>query len=178
MSKPFPAGAGAVIWLTGLSGAGKSTLAQQLATALQAEGRPIALLDGDLLRLMFPGTGFDRVARSENVRRAGLLAAALERDGFIVIAALISPYIEARASARALCRRFAEVFVDTPLAECERRDPKGLYARARAGRLTLMSGIDDPYEPPPAPDLHLATAGRGVADCAAELIDFVRARLQ
>jgi adenylyl-sulfate kinase len=178
MPKPFSPDTGAVIWLTGLSGAGKSTLAQHLAAALQGEGRQVALLDGDLLRQIFPGTGFDRAARTENVRRAGLLAAALERDGWVVIAALISPYVEARTVARTLCRHFVEVFVDTPLAECERRDPKGLYARARAGALPLMSGIDDPYQPPPAPDLHLTTAGRSVPDCAARLIGFVRARLK
>lgn len=165
-----------VVWLTGLSGAGKSTLAQHLAAALQADGRRVALLDGDALRLLFPGTGFDRAARTENVRRAGLLAGALEGDGFVVVAALISPYRDARAAARAYCRDWLEVHVDTPLAECERRDPKGLYRRARAGALTQMTGIDDPYEPPLAPDLRLATAGRAEADCAAELIAFVRAR--
>jgi adenylyl-sulfate kinase len=178
MPKSSPTAAGAVVWLTGLSGAGKSTLAQHLAAALQADGHRVALLDGDVLRLIFPGTGFDRAARSENVRRAGHLAAALERDGWVVIAALISPYVDARAAARALCGDFIEVFVDTSLAECERRDPKGLYARARAGALSLMSGLDEPYESPSAPDLHLATAGRSVPDCAAQLIDFIRARLR
>ena len=120
------------------------------------------------------GLGFSRADRDTNIERIGWVASRLARAGAVVVVAAISPYAEARGRARALTEAagaaFAEVWVATPLAECERRDPKGLYARARAGDLPGMTGVDDPYEPPAAPDLVLDTAGEEPAATAARLL--------
>jgi bifunctional enzyme CysN/CysC len=141
-----------VVWLTGLSGAGKTTLAQAVAERLESLGRPVELLDGDALRAVMP-TGFSREERDAHVRRVAFLASRFEHHGVTVVASLVSPYRAARAVARATCRRFVEVHVSTPLAVCEERDAKGLYARARAGQIAGFTGIDDPYEAPEAPEL-------------------------
>ncbi|MDC0719540.1 adenylyl-sulfate kinase [Nannocystis bainbridge] len=149
---------GAVVWLTGLSGAGKSTIAAQVDAQLHARGRHSYILDGDNLRFgLCRDLGFSPEDRAENVRRLGEAARLLQDAGLIVLVAAISPYRDDRARVRerfpAGC--FLEVFVDAPLAVCESRDPKGLYRRARAGEIADFSGIDAPYEPPDAPDLHL-----------------------
>lgn len=156
-------GAGATVWLTGLSGSGKSTVAVELERQLVAGGRAAYLLDGDNLRQGLNGDlGFSAADRDENVRRVAHVARLLADAGVVAIVPLISPYRAARDLARRLHRAadlpFVEVFVDTPLAECERRDPKGLYAKARAGELRGMTGIDDPYEAPSAPELVLTPA--------------------
>lgn len=155
--------AGATVWLTGLSGSGKSTVAVAAERLLVAAGRPAFRLDGDNLRHgLNADLGFSAADRGENVRRAGEVARLFAEAGVVALVPLISPYRAGRAQARAIHAaaglRFVEVFVDTPLAECERRDPKGLYAKARAGELANLTGIDDPYEPPVAPDLVLTPA--------------------
>jgi len=149
---------GTVIWMTGLSGSGKSTLALELEKRLLRAGVLAAVLDGDILRTgLSRNLGFTPEDRRENLRRAVELAMHLADAGVVVIAALISPFRADRATAakRAADRGipFAEVFVNAPLAECERRDPKQLYKRARAGEIPLFTGIDSPYEAPLAPDL-------------------------
>jgi adenylylsulfate kinase len=159
----------AVIWLTGLSGAGKTTIAAALAPRLAATGAAVELLDGDALRAAMPGTGFSRADRDGHVRRVGYLASRLEAHGVSVEASLISPYRESRAAVRAMCARFVEVHVATDLAECERRDPKGLYKKARAGALTQFTGLDDPYEAPEAPEIVVDTT-RETAEAAADRI--------
>jgi bifunctional enzyme CysN/CysC len=151
---------GATVWLTGLSGSGKSTIAAALEQLLVAAGTPAYMLDGDNLRHGLNGDlGFAEADRAENVRRAGEVACLFADAGMIAIVPLISPYVADRDRVRARHEagglRFFEVFVDTPLEECERRDPKGLYAKARAGELPHFTGIDDPYEAPADPDLHL-----------------------
>jgi len=151
---------GATIWLTGLSGAGKSSVAAEVERLLVESGRPAYLLDGDVLRLgLNAGLGFGAADRTENVRRTAEVAKVLADAGVVAVVALISPYAADRAAARATHELaglpFVEVFVDTPLAVCEDRDPKGLYAKARAGVITGFTGIDDPYERPDAPDLVL-----------------------
>lgn len=151
---------GATVWLTGLSGSGKSSVAVELERLLVAEGRPAYLLDGDNLRHGLNGDlGFSADDRTENVRRVAQVARLFADAGVVAIVPLISPYRAGRELARELHAAaglaFVEVFVDTPLDECERRDPKGLYAKARAGELTGMTGIDDPYEPPLDPELRL-----------------------
>jgi adenylylsulfate kinase len=158
----------AVVWLTGLSGAGKSTIAERVVAALRERGRRVEHLDGDALRAVLP-TGFSRAERDAHVRRVGFLASRLEAHGVTVVASLVSPYAEPRRFARGLCRRFIEVYVAAPLAECERRDPKGLYARARRGELRGLTGLDDPYEPPTSPELTLDTS-RLTADEAADAV--------
>jgi adenylylsulfate kinase len=159
----------AVVWFTGLSGSGKTTLSRELAERLSARGLPVELLDGDSLRELFPSTGFDRASREEHVKRAGLLARYLEKHGVFVIASLISPYESSREFARSLCRSFVEVHLDTPLEECERRDAKGLYRKARSGEIQGFTGIDDPYEAPRNPELRINTADLSV-DRAVERI--------
>ena len=167
-------GAGATLWLTGLSGSGKSTIAVELERQLLAAGRPAYLLDGDNLRHGLNGDlGFSATDRDENVRRVGHVARLFCDAGIVAIVPLISPYRAARQLVRSLHEAaelpFAEVFVDTPLEECERRDPKGLYAKARAGEITGMTGIDDPYEPPLDPEWRFTPDDGEASDVAAKL---------
>ena len=143
----------AVIWFTGLPGAGKSTIADWVSEALRRRGLPVERLDGDAVRRIFPGTGWSRPAREEHLRRVGYLASKLEEHGVFVVASFVSPYAESRGFVRGLCRSFIEVHVSTPLAECERRDPKGLYAKARRGEIADFTGVSDPYEPPVRPEV-------------------------
>ena len=159
----------AVLWLTGLSGAGKSTLAEAVERELRGCGLPTEYLDGDAVRILSPA-GFTRDERDAHVRRVGFLASRLEHHGVTVVCALISPYRDARDYVRRLCRRFIEIHVATPLEECERRDVKGLYARARRGELAHFTGIDDPYEPPGHPDLAVDTTALTVDQAARRII--------
>ena len=161
----------AVVWLTGLSGSGKSAIAGELARRLVALGLPVEPLDGDEIRELFPSTGFTRADRDAHVRRVGFLASKLEKHGIFVVASLVSPYAESRDFARRLCRRFVEVYVATPLEECERRDPKGLYARARRGEIAQFTGIDDPYEPPARPELTIDTRAVSVDEGCRRILD-------
>lgn len=154
---------GATVWLTGLSGSGKSTVAVVLEQLLVGLGRPAYRLDGDNLRLgLNADLGFSAEDRAENVRRVGEVAKLLADAGVVAIVPLISPYRAGRDHARRIHQEarlpFLEVFVDTPLSVCEQRDPKGLYAKARAGEITGFTGIDDPYEAPVRPDLALTPA--------------------
>jgi adenylyl-sulfate kinase len=154
---------GATVWFTGLPASGKSTLAAALERELVSRGRMAYLLDGDNLRHGLNGDlGFDRESRAENVRRSAHVARLFADAGVVALVSLVSPYAGERAEARQLHEAgdipFLEVYVNTPLAECERRDPKGLYARARRGEICDFTGIDDPYEPPACADVEL---GRG-----------------
>ena len=151
---------GATVWFTGLPSSGKSTIAGAVEEQLVSRGRSAYLLDGDNLRHGLNGDlGFSAADRSENVRRAGHVALLLADAGVVALVSLISPYVADRERARAIHREaglpFLEVYVNTPLEECERRDPKGLYARARAGALPGFTGVDDPYEAPRSPELEL-----------------------
>ena len=167
---------GATVWLTGLSGSGKSTVAVALERLLVAAGRPAYRLDGDNLRHgLNADLGFSAADRDENVRRAGEVARLLADAGVVAIVPLISPYRAGRDRARALHAAdgipFVEVFVDTPIEECERRDPKGLYAKARAGEITGFTGVDDPYEAPTAPELVLTPAAGDPESQALAVLD-------
>jgi bifunctional enzyme CysN/CysC len=150
------------IWFTGLSGSGKSTLANLLEKRLHAQGRHTYVLDGDNVRHgLNRDLGFTQADRVENIRRVAEVAKLMVDAGLVVIVSFISPFRAERRMARELFEpgEFVEVFVDTPLAECERRDPKGLYAKARRGDLANFTGIDSPYEEPQAPEVHVRTAG-------------------
>jgi bifunctional enzyme CysN/CysC len=165
---------GATVWLTGLSGSGKSTVAVALERLLVASGRPAYRLDGDNLRLgLNADLGFSTEDRDENVRRAGEVARLLADAGVVALVPLISPYRAGRDRARAVHVAaglpFVEVFVDTPIELCEQRDPKGLYAKARAGEITGFTGVDDPYEPPLAAELVL-TPAHGDPDAQARAV--------
>jgi bifunctional enzyme CysN/CysC len=167
--------AGATVWFTGLSGSGKSTVAVAVERALVAAGRPAYLLDGDNLRHgLNADLGFTAADRTENIRRVGEVARLFADAGVVALVPVISPYRADRDRARAVHDAagvpFVEVFVDTPLAVCEARDPKGLYARARAGEITGFTGIDDPYEAPVAPDLRLTPDDGGPDDQAGRVL--------
>jgi adenylyl-sulfate kinase len=154
---------GATIWFTGLPASGKSTLAVEIEALLIGAGRPAFRLDGDNLRHGLNGDlGFSPEDRAENVRRTAHAAALLAEAGVVALVALVSPYASDRATARAIHESagvpFHEIWVSTGLAECERRDPKGLYARARAGELPGLTGVGDVYEPPESPDLEIGGA--------------------
>lgn len=169
------AGRGATVWLTGLSGSGKSTIAVELERRLIAAGRPAYLLDGDNIRHGLNGDlGFSADDRDENVRRVAHVARLFADAGVVAVVPLISPYRAARQLARDLHEAadlpFHEVFVDTPLEVCEERDPKGLYARARAGEITGMTGIDDPYEAPEKPVRRYTPADGSPADIVDDLL--------
>jgi adenylyl-sulfate kinase len=151
---------GATVWLTGLPASGKSTLAKALEQRLIAAGRLAYRLDGDNLRHGLCGDlGFSPEDREENIRRTAQVARLLADAGAIAIVALVSPFEASRSLARQLHQddglRFYEIFIDTPLEVCEERDPKGLYAKARAGELTGMTGVDAVYEPAVGAELHL-----------------------
>jgi 3'(2'), 5'-bisphosphate nucleotidase len=147
----------AVVWFTGLPGSGKTTLARAVEDRLGQLGAATERLDGDEIREIFPETGFSREARDAHVRRVGHLASRLEHHGVTSLVALVSPYRESRDFVRRLCTRFIEVYVSTPLEECERRDPKGLYRKARAGHVAELTGVADVYEPPGSPELTIDT---------------------
>ncbi|MEX2649779.1 MAG: adenylyl-sulfate kinase [Alphaproteobacteria bacterium] len=170
---------GGVLWLTGLSGAGKSTLAVELEQRLFAKGYQTYVLDGDNVRAgLNANLGFSPEDRAENIRRVGEVAALLADAGMIVITSFISPYRSDRERARrAASEDFHEIFVKADLATCERRDPKGLYKRARAGEIGDFTGISSPYEPPESPELMVDTAAEGVEACVDRLMDYVRGRI-
>jgi bifunctional enzyme CysN/CysC len=169
----------AVLWLTGLSGAGKSTIANLVEKKLLASGRHTMLLDGDNVRHgLNRDLGFTDADRVENIRRVGEVARLMTEAGLIVICSFISPFRAERRMVRELTApaAFLEVFVDTPLDECIRRDPKGLYAKAKAGRIEHFTGLDSPYEPPDLPELHLATKGETAEAEAEHIVEELRRR--
>jgi adenylylsulfate kinase len=165
---------GLVIWLTGLPCAGKSTLARALAEYFSAKQLNCEVLDGDVVRKnLSHGLGFTREDRDINVKRIGFVAGLLARNNVAVIVAAVSPYREAREQVRKEVGRFVEVFVDCPLEECERRDVKGMYAQARAGQRTAFTGVDDPYEPPLAPEVTVRTGQESAADSVSRILQTV-----
>lgn len=169
--KPF------VLWLLGLSGAGKTTIANEIAKNLTKNDIKNERLDGDIIREVFPKTGFSRSDRIAHNKRIAWLASILERNGICTIVSFIAPYEESRKYARELCKNYVEVHVATDITECENRDVKGLYAKVRKGEIKNFTGIDDPFETPLNPDLVIDTAGQTVAESAAEVIDFIKKML-
>jgi bifunctional enzyme CysN/CysC len=172
---------GATLWFTGLPGAGKSTIASAVEERLIAAGRTAFLLDGDNLRHGLNGDlGFDQEARNENVRRTAHVARLLAESGTIALVSLVSPYAADRRAAAALHAaddlQFVEIFVDAPLELCERRDPKGLYARARSGELAGLTGVGAPYEVPSEPDLVLGSCEETVEEEVERVMDLLAAR--
>ena len=165
------------LWFTGLSGSGKSTIANLLERRLHADGKHTYILDGDNVRHgLNRDLGFTEADRVENVRRVGEVAKLFVDAGLIVIVAFISPYRAERELARSLFKpgEFIEIFVDTPLEECERRDVKGLYAKARRGELKNFTGIDSDYEPPEEPEIHLRTLGTEAERCVEQIMQLLR----
>jgi adenylylsulfate kinase len=166
-----------VFWFTGLSGSGKSTIADRLVAELTRRGLPTEYLDGDVIREIFPSTGFTRPERDAHIKRVGFLACRLEAHGVIVVASLVSPYQSSRQFVRDLCRNFNEVYVATPFEECERRDVKGLYARARRGEIKNFTGLDDPYEPPAHPELLIDTRTTTVDQAVQQVLHLLETKV-
>ena len=170
---------GFCIWFTGLSSAGKSTTAEILTSLLQEAGRQVTLLDGDAVRnTLSRGLGFSREDRDANIRRIGFVASEIVKHHGAVICAAISPYRATRNSVRSLIgpERFIEVFVDTPIDECERRDSKGMYAKARRGEIKNFTNIDDPYEPPLKPEITIETLSTSAEENAHAILNYLRER--
>jgi sulfate adenylyltransferase len=169
---------GACIWFTGLSGAGKSTTAEVLTMLLLEHGRQVTLLDGDVVRThLSKGLGFSKEDRDTNILRIGFVASEVVRHGGITVCAAISPYRATRNEVRQMvgADRFIEVFVDTPLEECERRDSKGMYLKARRGEIRGWTGIDDPYEAPERPEIVLDTLTHSAEDNARRILEYLMA---
>lgn len=164
---------GVTVFLTGLSGAGKSTIADALVADLEGEGRPVTVLDGDVVRTHLSSElTFAKEHRDLNIRRIGWVAGEVVKHGGTVVVAAIAPYEEAREQARKLVEehgRFVLVHLSTPIEVCEERDVKGLYAKARAGELPGFTGVSDPYEPPIAPELVIDTSVTPLAESVARI---------
>ena len=162
---------GFCLWFTGLSGAGKSTIANLVVEDLRARGHRVELLDGDEVREhLSKGLGFSKEDRDTNIRRIGFVASLLARNGVVAVTAAISPYRDVREEIRGWIERFVEIHVATSLEECEARDVKGLYAKARAGDIPEFTGVSDPYEPPLNPEVRVETSGRTPEESAAEVV--------
>jgi len=167
---------GFCLWFTGLSGAGKSTTAEIVAIRLLEAGRRATVLDGDVVRThLSQGLGFSKEDRDTNIRRIGFVASEVVRHGGAVICAAVSPYRAARNECRAMVGQgqFVEVFVDTPLEVCERRDVKGMYKQAREGKIKNFTGIDDPYEPPLHPEIRIDTISRSAEENAGRILAYL-----
>ena len=169
---------GATVWFTGLSGAGKSTVARAVKSLVDG---PVEVLDGDeLRRTVSSELGFSAEDRDRHVCRVGYIAELLARNGVVALVPVIAPYAHARECVRrrhlARGSTYLEVHVATPLVECARRDPKGLYGKAARGELRGLTGVDDPYEPPVAPDLRLDTTGLDVSAAAGMVVGLLEAR--
>ncbi len=170
---------GFCVWFTGLSASGKSTTAQLLTTMLLEHGREVTLLDGDDVRThLSKGLGFSREDRDANVLRIGFVASEIVRHHGATICAAVSPYRTTRNQVREMvgADRFIEVFVDTPIEVCEQRDRKGMYARARQGKITGFTGVDDPYEAPSNPEITLNTVDVTAEENARRIISFLEER--
>lgn len=164
-----------VLWFTGLSGSGKSTIANAVETLLFERERMTYLLDGDNVRHgLNRDLGFDDISRVENIRRIGEVSKLFVDAGMITLTAFISPFRSDREQVRTLLGDdFIEVYIDTPIEICERRDPKGLYKKARAGEIPNFTGIDSPYEAPIEADIHIKTDELSIEECAKEVINYL-----
>lgn len=166
-----------ILWFTGLSGSGKSTIANAVETRLHEMGKHTYILDGDNIRMgLNKGLGFSDEERVENIRRIGEVSKLFVDAGLIVLTAFISPFQRERDSVRAMVEEeeFIEIFVDTPLEVCERRDPKGLYKKARGGEIPNFTGISSPYEAPLKPEIHIAKDMVTTEEVTEQIIDYLK----
>jgi adenylylsulfate kinase len=169
---------GFTLWFTGLSGAGKSTITGHLVEELKSRGSKVEVLDGDIVREnLSKGLGFSKEDRDTNIRRIAFVANLLSRNGVPVITAAISPYKDIRNEAREMMGdRFIEAYVKVSLEEAERRDVKGLYAKARSGEIKEFTGVSDPYEPPEDPELVIETEEQSAEESAKQILDYLEER--
>lgn len=165
---------GRIIWLTGLPCSGKTTLAREIEKFFKNKGQPIQVLDGDVIRTTFcSDLGFSKQDREENVRRVAFVAKLLSDNGVNVVVALISPYQKMRKMAKKICPNMAEVYVKCSLAECKRRDAKGMYKKALSGKMKNFTGVNDLYEEPRNPDLVVDTEGEKADEWARRVFCFL-----
>ncbi|MBO6622628.1 MAG: adenylyl-sulfate kinase [Balneola sp.] len=162
-----------VLWFTGLSGSGKSTISEELYKLMKSEGLEVEHLDGDVIRDIFPKTGFSKADRNAHVKRVGYLASRLQAHKVFVIGSFVSPYKEARDFVREICEDFTEIYISTPFEECERRDVKGLYAKARSGEIKNFTGLDDPYEAPENPELEIDTTDISLSEALNQITEYL-----
>ena len=171
---------GYTIWFTGLSGTGKSTIAEIVGPELEKRGALVEYLDGDVVRThLSKGLGFSKEDRDTNIERIGWVASRFTRAGVVTLVSAISPYADTRAAARGMVEEFGafiEVFVDTSVEECAKRDVKGLYAKAFSGEIKEFTGVSDPYEAPENPDVHIQTEGQTPEESAAQVVAVLEAR--
>ena len=165
-----------VLWFTGLSGSGKSTLADSVYSELKKSDLKIEQLDGDIVREIFPKTGFSEDERNEHIKRIGFLTSILERNGIIVIASFISPFKKSRDFVRNQCENFVEIYVSASLEECEKRDVKGLYIKARNGDIRDFTGINSPYEIPENSELVIDTEKLSIEQSAQKVLNYIYER--
>ena len=165
-----------VLWFTGLPSSGKTTLANVVYEKISSNGYRVERLDGDRVRNIFPATGFSKEERNTHIQRVGFLASILEKNVIIVVASFIPPYQETRDFVRDLCRNFVEVYMATPLEQCEKRDTKGLYKKARKGEIRHFTGIDDPYEVPNGAELTINSTNESVEKSAEKIMRYLKER--
>jgi adenylyl-sulfate kinase len=166
---------GFCLWFTGLPCSGKTTVADEVAEELRKMGLRVERLDGDIVRKgLTRDLGFSKEDRDKNIERVTFVAKLLSRNGVATLVSFVSPYIEARKKARNECTNFVEVFVDCTVEECEKRDVKGMYAKARAGEIKDFTGVDDPYEAPPNPELVIETHKETVEESTQKVLAKLR----
>lgn len=165
-----------MLFFTGLSGSGKTTIAKEIIAKLKREGHAAMLLDGDEIRDIFKNYGFDKAARIKHNQDVGKMAVYLQSQGIIPVVSLISPYAEARDYIRSISKDFTEIYVDTTLSVCEKRDVKGLYAKAMSGEIKDFTGVHDtaPYEVPKNPELILNTVDYDINNCVNEVLNYIK----
>ena len=161
---------GVVVWFTGLPCSGKTTIAKEVKKILEEKGIDVELLDGDTVRDYIKNKDFSKEGRNKHLRYIALMAKLLAQRGVVVLCSFVSPYRENRDFARSICNNFIEVYVNTPLEICMRRDVKGMYKKALAGEIKGFTGVDDPYEEPENPELVIETQNESVAESAAKVI--------
>ncbi|MCD6222413.1 MAG: adenylyl-sulfate kinase [Thermoplasmata archaeon] len=161
---------GVVVWFTGLPCSGKTTIAKEVKKILEEKGIDVELLDGDTVRDYIKNKDFSKEGRNKHLRYIALMAKLLAQRGVVVLCSFVSPYRENRDFARSICNNFIEVYVNTPLEICMKRDVKGMYKKALAGEIKGFTGVDDPYEEPENPELVIETQNESVAESAAKVI--------
>lgn len=162
-----------VLWFTGLSGSGKSTISERVFEIISELGYEAEHLDGDVIRDIFPKTGFTKDDRNEHIKRVGYLASRLQVHKVFVIGSFVSPYREARDFVREMCEDFTEIYISTPYEECERRDVKGLYAMAKRGEIKNFTGLDDPYEAPENAELEIDTTNVTIDQAVERVVSYL-----
>ena len=163
-----------VIWITGLARSGKSEIASKLTEKLKKKGLKAEHLDGHSIRHLFPEIGFNREAVNEHIKRVGYLASKLEEQGVFVVASFLSPYSESREFVKSICKNYSEIYISTPLEECEKKDTTGIYAKAKNGELQNFPGVSAPYEAPSNGVLSIDTSEVSIEDSVEKIFNYVK----